>query len=43
MGEMGSMPSIHKKSTWRFLMCPQCGKVEKEFGEAEPSLGPGGT
>ena len=37
MSEMGSMPSIRKTSTWRFLMCPNCGKVEKEYCEAGPS------
>jgi hypothetical protein len=37
MSEMGSMPSIRKQSSWRFLMCPRCGKVVKEYCEAEPS------
>jgi len=33
MGVMASMPSVHEKSSLRFLLCPQCGKVEVERKE----------
>jgi transcription elongation factor Elf1 len=36
MGVMASMPSLQEKSSLRFLLCSQCGKVElerKERGE----------
>jgi hypothetical protein len=43
MDEMASMPSIRRQSLWRFLMCPKCGKVEKEYGEAKPPPGTANT
>jgi transcription elongation factor Elf1 len=33
MGVIASMPSVQEKSSLRFLLCSQCGKVEVERKE----------
>jgi predicted RNA-binding Zn-ribbon protein involved in translation (DUF1610 family) len=33
MAVMSTMPSLKENASWRFLLCPDCGKVETVFRE----------
>lgn len=38
MTVMATMPSLQRQGSWSFFLCPQCGKVERQWVERQSDV-----